>query len=225
MEIEPIAHIRTQFPTKFGVPRQSGLAADLVGTVVFEPGYRERDALRGIEGFSHLWLIWGFSHVKPEQRRLVVRPPRLGGNTKVGVFATRSPYRPNGLGLSCVELAGVEETNAHGFVLHVRGADLVDGTPIYDVKPYLPYADAHPQATSGFSTDPDVGVLQVSCPDELLELVGSDAQALLEVLARDPRPAYHQDRERVYEMDFAAWEVRFRVAGEQLSVLSIVERG
>lgn len=224
MEIEPVAHIRTQFPTKFGVPRQSGLAADLVGTVVFEPAYRERDALRGIEGFSHLWLVWGFSHVKPEQRRLMVRPPRLGGNTKIGVFATRSPYRPNGLGLSCVELAGVEETERDGFVLHVRGADLVDGTPIYDIKPYLPYADAHPEATSGFSTDPELGVLEVECAPELLAVVGEDATALLEVLARDPRPAYHQDRERVYEMDFAHWEVRFRVTGEKLTVTSIDAR-
>lgn len=225
MEIEPVAHIRTQFPTKFGVPRQAGLAQDLVGTIVFEPDYRAQEALRGIEGFSHLWLIWGFSHVQPEQRRLVVRPPRLGGNERVGVFATRSPYRPNGLGLSCVELAGVEEDpGGHGLVLHVRGADLVDGTPIYDIKPYLPYADAHPDATSGFSIAPERGVLTVECAPELLELVGDDAAALVEVLARDPRPAYHADRERVYEMDFAEWEVRFRVSDDVLTVTSIDSR-
>ena len=224
LEIEPIARIRTAFPGKFGIPRQSGLVPELEGEIVFEPKYRDPDALRGIETFSHLWLIWGFSENEREGFRPLVRPPRLGGNAKRGVFATRSPFRPSNLGLSVVELACVEKTKAHGSVLKVRGADLMDGTPIYDIKPYLPYADAHPDACGGFAADPDAGMLEVACDEAIRESLGEDAMALVQVLARDPRPAYHDDPERVYELDYGRWELRFRVAGEVLTVVDVTER-
>lgn len=217
-EIEPIAHIRTPFPEKFGIPRQSGLVADAKGTIVFDPKYREPDALRGIEGFSHLWLIWGFSAVEQDGFTPLVRPPRLGGNEKRGVFATRSPFRPNELGLSVVRLEGVEKTKGKGVVLNVSGVDLLDKTPIYDIKPYIPYADAHPDARGGFASDPDEGVLIVNCDDEVLERLGDDATAVLAALARDPRPAYHDDPERVYEMRYGARTVRFSVDASVLTV-------
>ena len=217
-EIEPIAHIRTPFPEKFGIPRQSGLVAEAKGTIVFDPKYRDPDALRGIEGFSHLWLIWGFSAVEQDGFTPLVRPPRLGGNEKRGVFATRSPFRPNELGLSVVRLEGVEKTKGKGVVLNVSGVDLLDKTPIYDIKPYIPYADAHPDARGGFASDPDEGVLIVNCDDEVLERLGDDATAVLAALARDPRPAYHDNPERVYEMRYGCWTVRFSVDGSVLTV-------
>ena len=217
-EIEPIAHIRTPFPEKFGIPRQSGLVAEAKGIIVFDPKYREPDALRGIEGFSHLWLIWGFSAVEQDGFTPLVRPPRLGGNEKRGVFATRSPFRPNELGLSVVRLEGVEKTKGKGVVLNVSGVDLLDKTPIYDIKPYIPYADAHPDARGGFASDPDEGVLIVNCDDEVLERLGDDATAVLAALARDPRPAYHDDPERVYEMRYGARTVRFSVDASVLTV-------
>ena len=220
-EIEPIAHIRTPFPEKFGIPRQSGLVAEAKGIIVFDPKYREPDALRGIEGFSHLWLIWGFSAVEQDGFTPLVRPPRLGGNEKRGVFATRSPFRPNELGLSVVRLEGVEKTKGKGVVLNVSGVDLLDKTPIYDIKPYIPYADAHPDARGGFASDPDEGVLIVNCDDEVLERLGDDATAVLAALARDPRPAYHDDPERVYEMRYGARTVRFSVDGDTLTVHSV----
>lgn len=220
-EIEPIAHIRTPFPEKFGIPRQSGLVAEAKGIIVFDPKYREPDALRGIEGFSHLWLIWGFSAVEQDGFTPLVRPPRLGGNEKRGVFATRSPFRPNELGLSVVRLEGVEKTKGKGVVLNVSGVDLLDKTPIYDIKPYIPYADAHPDARGGFASDPDEGVLIVNCDDEVLERLGDDATAVLAALARDPRPAYHDDPERVYEMRYGCWTVRFSVDGDTLTVHSV----
>lgn len=220
-EIEPIAHIRTSFPEKFGIPRQSGLVAEAKGTIVFEPKYRDPDALRGIEEFSHLWLIWGFSAVEQDGFTPLVRPPRLGGNEKRGVFATRSPFRPNELGLSVVKLEGVEKTKGRGTVLNVGGVDLLDKTPIYDIKPYIPYADAHPDARGGFASDPDEGVLIVDCDDALRGRLGEDAVAVLAALARDPRPAYHDDPERIYEMRYRAWIVRFSVNGDTLTVCSV----
>ena len=218
--IEPVAHIRTPYPEKFGIPRQSGLV-DAKGTIVFEPEYRDPDALRGIEAFSHLWLIWGFSEAEQDGFTPLVRPPRLGGNEKRGVFATRSPYRPNGLGLSVVKLDGVEQTKGRGMVLEVSGVDLLDNTPIYDIKPYIPYADAHPDAIGGFAADPDEGMLDVVCDDELRGQLGDDAAAILAVLARDPRPAYHDDPERVYAMRYGQWTVRFSVDGSVLTVLTV----
>ena len=223
MEITPIAYIKSDFPEKFGIPRQSGLVEELTATVVFQPPYRVPDALRGLEGFSHLWLIWEFSQARREGWSPTVRPPRLGGNERVGVFATRSPNRPNPLGLSCVKLEGVELHGPEGPALYVSGADLMDGTPIYDIKPYIPYADAHPEAAQGFAPAPE-GRLRVEIPPEIaLKLPKERREALEGVLACDPRPSYQKDPERVYGMVFAGWEVRFSVDGEILTVLSAEE--
>ena len=223
MEIRPIAHIRSDFAEKFGIPRQSGLVESLEARVVFTPEFRNPDALRGIEGFSHLWLIWEFSRAKREGFSPTVRPPRLGGNTRLGVFATRSPFRPNPLGLSCVRLLGVEETAREGTVLRVAGADLLDGTPIYDIKPYLPYADCKPEASGGFA--PQRGeALAVDFPAELLSRVPEDKRdALTGVLAQDPRPHYQSDPQRIYGMAFAGLEVRFRVADGAVYVVEVTE--
>ena len=222
-ELKVIARIRSDFPEKFGIPRQSGLVPQLRAKIVFEPEFRNADALRGIEGFSHLWLIWRFSAAVRETWSPTVRPPRLGGNERVGVFATRSPFRPNAVGLSCVKLEGVAHEEGSGDVLIVSGADLMDGTPIYDVKPYLPYADAHPEARGGFAPSPKETVA-VDCPPELLAaLPEGQREALLGVLAQDPRPQYQHDPERVYGMSFGGWDVKFRVCGERLEVLSLTE--
>lgn len=221
LTIKPIARIRTDFPTKFGIPRQSGVVKELKGRIVFEPEYRNEDMLRGIEGFTHLWLIWMFSENVRSKWTPTVRPPILGGNTRIGVLATRSPFRPNPLGLSCVEFAGVERRADEGTVLLVRGADLMDGTPIFDIKPYLAYVDSHPEATEGFRT---VGwsMLSVDFPPELLELVpAADRDALLSVLANDPRPSYHNDPERIYGMSFGSREIKFRVADDILIVTAV----
>ena len=221
--IAPIAHIHTDFPEKFGIPRQSGLVPDLTARIVFTPPYRDPNALLGIEGFSHLWLIWQFSTVAAEYAagrpwRPTVRPPRLGGNVRRGVFATRSPYRPNALGLSCVELAGID-----GCDLLVKGADLLDGTPIFDIKPYLPYVDAHPEARGGFADATAHYALTVACPPELLDKMPKEKQAaLLGVLQNDPRPAYQNDETRVYALDFAGHTVRFTVADKTLTVREIL---
>ena len=221
MELTPIAYIRSDFSEKFGIPRQSGLVEELTAAVVFEPEYRDPSALRGLEGFSHLWLIWEFSRSRGWSP--TVRPPRLGGNKRLGVFATRSPFRPNPLGLSCVRLVEVRQDRALGPVLVVAGADLMDGTPIYDVKPYLPYADCKPDAVGGFAAQPKGADLTVDCPPALLDRVPEDKRsALLAVLAQDPRPQYQDDPERVYGMAFAGLEVKFRVAGERLTVTEIV---
>ena len=221
MELTPIAHIRSDFSEKFGIPRQSGLVEELSATVVFEPEYRDISALQGLDGFSHLWLIWEFSKVRGWSP--TVRPPRLGGNRRMGVFATRSPFRPNPLGLSCVRLREIRRDRALGPVLIVAGADLLDGTPIYDVKPYLPYADCRPDAVGGFAARPKEADLTVECPPALLDRVPADKRsALLAVLAQDPRPQYQDDPERVYGMAFAGLEVKFRVAGERLTVTEIV---
>lgn len=227
MQIRPIAVIRTDFSDKFGIPRQSGLVPALTARIVPEPDFRTADAFRGIEQFSHLWLIWQFSTVAAEYAagrrwRPTVRPPRLGGNTRVGVFATRSPYRPNPLGLSCVELTGVDWDAPDGPVLLVRGADLLDGTPIYDIKPYLPYADARPEASGGFAEDHKNDGLTVCFPPELLDKVPADKRAALTgVLAGDPRPAYQEDPAREYAMSFAGLTVRFRAASGRLTVTSV----
>lgn len=220
-----IARIHSDFATKFGIPRQSGLVEELTAMVVFEPAYRNPDALRGIEGFSHLWLIWQFSEAAGREWSPTVRPPRLGGNTRMGVFATRSPFRPNPIGLSCVRLVGVEEDPKLGMVLKVAGADLMDGTPILDVKPYIPYADSRPDAQGGFAPAAPARRLQVDCPAELLAVLPEERRAaLLGVLAEDPRPAYQDDPARVYGFGFAGAEVRFTVAGETLTVVDVTKK-
>ncbi|MBE6867664.1 MAG: tRNA (N6-threonylcarbamoyladenosine(37)-N6)-methyltransferase TrmO [Ruminococcus albus] len=222
--MEIIARIHTDLPTKFGLPRQSGLVEELEGLVVFEPKYREPEALRGIEGFSHLWLIWEFSEAKRDSWSPTVRPPRLGGNKRMGVFATRSPFRPNPIGLSCVKLLGVEKTADQGLALRVGGADLMDGTPILDIKPYLPIADCRHEATGGFAAEKAGYSVKVDFPVELLEKVPeSKRTALKALLAQDPRPAYQNDPERVYGFGYAGLEVRFRVSGDRLEVLEVEE--
>ena len=224
-ELKVIARIRSDFPEKFGIPRQSGLVPQLRAKIVFEPEFRNADALRGIEGFSHLWLIWQFSAAVRDTWSPTVRPPRLGGNERVGVFATRSPFRPNAVGLSCVRLEGVVREEGLGEVLIVSGADLMDATPIYDIKPYLPYADAHPEALGGFAPAPKEA-LAVDCPPELLAALPEEQrEALLGVLAQDPRPQYQHDPARVYAMSFGGWDVKFRVRGERVEVLSLAESG
>lgn len=221
--MEPIAHIRSDFPTKFGVPRQAGLVEELRATVVFEPPYRVPEALRGIDGFSRLWLIWEFSQNKRGGWSPTVRPPRLGGNVRMGVFATRSPFRPNPIGLSCVRLERVELDTSDGPVLHISGADLVDGTPIFDIKPYIPYADCHSEAAGGFAGTAPEGALTVDIPPRLLERVPPDRrEALTGVLAQDPRPSYQDDPRRVYGFGFAGLEVRFTVENGVLTVVDIV---
>lgn len=221
--LHPIAHIENDFKEKFGIPRQSGLVPALTARIVFEPPYRVRDALRGIEDYSHLWLIWQFSRAVRAQWSPTVRPPRLGGNTRMGVFATRSPFRPNPLGLSCVRLLGIEDDPARGAVLLVAGADLLDGTPIYDIKPYLPYADCIPDARGGFTDAVARETLDVDCPPALLERLPADKRtALLGVLAQDPRPSYQDDPARVYGMSFAGFDVRFTVADGLLTVTDVV---
>lgn len=219
--IRPIARLRSDLSGKFGLPRQAGIVEELEGRIVFEPDYRNRDALRGIEGFSHLWLIWQFSEAVRDTWSPTVRPPRLGGNTRMGVFATRSPFRPNALGLSCVRLLAVEEDPALGPVLRVGGADLMDGTPIFDIKPYLPYADCKPDASGGFA--PNAGSrLEVRFAPGTEEAIAPEKRAALRgVLAQDPRPRYQHDPARVYGMSFAGCNVKFRVDGEELTVLEV----
>ena len=217
----PIAHIESDFPEKFGIPRQAGIVEELRAKVVFEEPFRNPEALRGIEGFSHLWLIWQFSENVRADFSPTVRPPRLGGNTRMGVFATRSPFRPNALGLSCVRLLGLEKTREKGTVLLVAGADLMDGTPIFDIKPYLPYADCRPEATGGFAPDAPEK-LKVVFPAAALETIPPDKRAALRgALENDPRPRYHSDPERLYAMSFAGLTVRFRVKDGTLRVESV----
>ena len=214
-----IAHIRTAFTTKFGVPRQSGLVPEVKATIVFEPEYRNPDALRGLEGFSHLWLLWHFSEVRQEGWSPTVRPPRLGGNARMGVFATRSPYRPNPIGLSCVKLVGIEHTENEGDVLLVSGADLLDGTPIFDIKPYIAYGDSHPEAKGGFTDTAGEFLLQVEFPAELLRILPEEKRdAAIGVLSHDPRPSYQRKPGRVYGLTFAGFDIRFQVNGDVLTV-------
>ena len=225
LKLKIVARMESEFSTKFGVPRQSGLVEELRATLVFEPDYRNPDALRGIEGFSHLWLLWGFHKAQRDTWSPTVRPPRLGGNDRLGVFATRSPFRPNPLGLSCVKLEKVELRTPRGPLVHVSGADLMDGTPIYDIKPYLPYADCRPEASEGFAPAPE-GRLQVVLSQEMEEKVPPEKrEALKGVLACDPRPHYQKDPKRVYGMAFAGLEVRFTVDGETLTVVAVSPPG
>ena len=225
MTLKVIAHIHTAFPTKFGIPRQSGLVDSLQGEVIFTPESRNADAVRGLEDFSYIWLVWQFSGAVRDNWSPTVRPPRLGGNTRMGVFATRSPFRPNPLGLSSVKLEAIEHRPDVGPVLIVRGADLMDGTPIYDIKPYIPYADCHPDASEGFTGQTRMHLLQVEFPPTLMAQVPeADRDALTGVLASDPRPSYQHDPERVYGMEFAGLEVHFRVDGEVLTVTDVSRR-
>ncbi len=220
--IRPIARMRSDFPTKFGIPRQSGLVESLRSTVVFEPEYRNPDALRGIEGYSHLWIIWQFSEAIRSGWSPTVRPPRLGGNTRMGVFATRSPFRPNSLGLSCVKLLSVEHTEKYGAVLHVAGADLMDGTPIFDIKPYIPYSDSHPNADGGFTDTAGDFLLHVEFPPALLEKLPDEKRnAAIGVLSHDPRPSYQRKPGRVYGLTFAGFNIRFTVAEDLLTVVEV----
>lgn len=222
--IEPVARMRSNFATKFGIPRQSGLVQDLRSTIVFEPKYRNPEALRGIEGYDYLWLIWQFSEAVRKEWSPTVRPPRLGGNARMGVFATRSPFRPNSLGLSCVQLLGVEHTQEFGTVLHVGGADLMDGTPIFDVKPYVPYADSHPDAKGGFTDGAGEYLLQVDFPQTLLEKLPEEKRsAAVGVLSHDPRPSYQRKPGRIYGLNFAGWDIRFTVDGDILTVVDILK--
>ena len=220
--IHPIAHMKSDFPTKFGIPRQANLVSQLRSTIVFEPEYRIAEALRGIEGYSHLWIIWQFSQAVRSEWSPTVRPPRLGGNTRMGVFATRSPFRPNSLGLSCVKLEGVEQHPTLGTVIHVSGADLMDGTPIFDIKPYIPYADSHPEALGGFTDTAGEFLLQVEFPEQLLaQLPPNKRDAAVEVLRHDPRPSYQRNPDRVYGLPFAGSDIRFRVKEDVLTVVEI----
>ena len=217
-----IARMHSDFATKFGIPRQSGLVEELRSTIVFEPEYRNNDALRGIEDFSHLWIIWQFSEAVRQGWSPTVRPPRLGGNTRMGVFATRSPFRPNNLGLSCVRLLDVEHTEKYGTILHVGGADLMDGTPIFDVKPYIPYSDCKPDASGGFTDQAADFLLTVDFPAELLKkLPEQKREAAIGVLSHDPRPSYQKNEERVYGLTFAGFNIRFMVRDKLLTVLAV----
>ncbi len=221
-DLKVIARIKSDFSSKFGIPRQSGLVDELEATIIFEPEYRNPDALRGIEEYSHLWLLWQFSECADKEWTPTVRPPRLGGNKRMGVFATRSPFRPNPIGLSSVKLIRVEKTEKLGCVLHVSGADLLDGTPIYDIKPYLPYVDSHPEASNGFALNEKDGSLAVEISDKLLSKIPQDKQkALKAVLAQDPRPGYQNEPERIYGIEFAGVNVRFTVKTDKLTVVEI----
>ena len=222
VNIQVIARMHSDFATKFGIPRQSGLVEELRSTIVFEPEYRNPDTLRGIEDFSHLWIIWQFSEAVRQGWSPTVRPPRLGGNTRMGVFATRSPFRPNNLGLSSVKLLGVEHTEKYGTVLHVGGADLMDGTPIFDIKPYIPYGDCHPEATGGFTDKAGEFLLNVDFPPALLEKLPEEKrQAAIGVLSHDPRPSYQRKPDRVYGLTFGGFDIRFKVNGDVLTVLEV----
>lgn len=225
-EIKIIARMHSDFASKFGIPRQSGLVEELRSTIVFEPEYRNPDALRGIEDFSHLWIIWQFSEAVRQGWSPTVRPPRLGGNTRMGVFATRSPFRPNNLGLSSVKLLGVEQTKEYGTVLHVGGADLMDGTPIFDIKPYIPYGDCHPEAKGGFTDTAGEFLLNVDFPAPLLEILPEDKrEAAIGVLSHDPRPSYQRKPDRVYGLTFAGFDIRFSVVDDVLTVRAVEKSG
>ena len=222
INIDIIARMHSDFATKFGIPRQSGLVDSLRSTIVFEPEFRNPDALRGLEDFSHLWIIWQFSEAVRQEWSPTVRPPRLGGNVRMGVFATRSPFRPNNLGLSCVRIIGLENTAQYGTVIHVAGADLMDGTPIFDIKPYIPYSDSRPEATGGFTNTAGDFLLQVDFPQALLDILPQDKQeAAIGVLSHDPRPSYQRNPDRIYGLNFAGYDIRFTVKEDHLSVCEV----
>lgn len=221
-----IAHIHTDFPDKFGIPRQSGLVQELTGKIVFEPEYRNPEAVRGLDDFSYIWLLWKFSESKKEHWSATVKPPRLGGKKRMGVFATRSPFRPNDIGLSSVRLQRIELDKKEGPILYVSGIDLMDGTPIYDIKPYIPLADCHPDATEGYTRVTKGHSLEVEFPDELLQMYPEEKrQGIMGVLAQDPRPTYFQDPERVYGVSFAGYNVKFTVDGDRLLVCDVEKLG
>lgn len=222
ISIQPIAKMRSDFPTKFGIPRQSNLVEELESTIIFEPAFRNTDALRGIEGFSHLWIIWQFSEAVRQEWSPTVRPPRLGGNTRMGVFATRSPFRPNNLGLSCVRLLEVVPTDTEGTVLRVAGADLMNGTPIFDIKPYIPYSDSFPEAIGGFTDTVSNFLLEVEFPEALLKMLPEcKRQAAIGVLSHDPRPSYQRKPDRIYGLAFAGYDIRFTVNDRKLTVCEV----
>ena len=222
MEIKPIGFIKNAFPTKFGLPRQGGICKSITATLIFEPEYRIAEALRGLSEYSHVWVIWGFSENEIKKFSPTVRPPRLGGNTRMGVFATRSSFRPNSLALSCLQLDGIEKTEKYGHVLHLSGADMMDGTPVYDIKPYLPHIDSIPNAKGGFSTEIEDYTKDVIIPNELLEKLPPHLiPCLKEALAQDPRPSYIEDAERIYGFRFDKYEIKFKVSGRALTVTSI----
>jgi len=220
-----IARMKSDFRDKFGIPRQSGLVEQLQSTIIFEPEFRNADALRGLEDYSHLWIIWQFSKAVRDRWSPTVRPPRLGGNRRMGVFATRSPFRPNEIGLSSVRIIGIESTEDHGTVIHVAGADLMDGTPIFDIKPYIPYSDCHQDATGGFTDTAEDFLLAVDIPAGLLNKVPENKlQALTGILSHDPRPSYQQDPDRIYGLSFANMNIRFFVSDNVLHVVEIENR-
>ena len=222
VNMQVIATMRSDFPSKFGIPRQSGLVESLQSTIIFEPEFRNADALRGLEDFSHLWIIWQFSEAVRSDWSPTVRPPRLGGNARLGVFATRSPFRPNSIGLSSVKIIGLEQTEDYGTVIHVAGADLMDGTPIFDIKPYVPYSDCRTDASGGFTDTADDFLLDVNIPDDLLQKVTLDKQqAMIGVLSHDPRPSYQNDPQRTYGLTFAGYNIRFTVCEKTLTVCDI----
>ena len=224
LSLQCIAKIHSDFPEKFGVPRQSGIVESLKATIVFEAKYRNPDALRGLEGFSHIWLIWGFHHSNRNNWAPMVKPPRLGGNTRMGVFATRSPNRPNALGLSSVKLDGIEIHREYGPIIHVSGIDLVDQTPIYDIKPYLAYTDSHPDALGGFLDTIEDNKLNIEFGEELLKQLPKEYhEAVMGILSQDPRPSYHDDPERIYGFYFAGYNIRFKVRDKTISVYEITK--
>lgn len=220
--VKPIAYIKSDFSSKFGIPRQSGLVDELEAKIIFKKEYSVPDAFRGLEGYSHIWILWQFSECADKEWSPTVRPPRLGGNKRMGVFASRSPFRPNSIGLSCVKLISIDETEENCVVLTVSGADLLDGTPIFDIKPYLPYVDSHPEATGGFALQEKEGSLGIVFPDKLLEIIPVDKQdALRAVLKQDPRPQYQNDPERIYGLEFAGYDVRFYIVDNVLTVVEV----
>lgn len=224
MDLKVIATVRTDFPSKFGIPRQSGLA-DTRGMIVFEPEFRNEDMLRGIEEFSHLWLIWGFSEHFDKGFSPTVRPPRLGGNERKGVFATRSPFRPNPLGLSCVEILKIEHTKDKGIVIHISGVDMLDNTPIYDIKPYLPYVEAHPDAKGGFAEDKKEYQLKVVIPEKWKSIIPKEhLEIIRQILSQDPRPAYHNDSNRIYGMEYMEFDIRFQIDNHTLTVCEVCKK-
>jgi len=220
--IEPIGYIYNDYKEKFGIPRQSGLTENVISKIIFEEDYQEPDFFREIEEFTHLWIVWHFSEVDKNEFQPTVRPPKLGGNKRVGVFASRSPYRPNRIGISCVKLIKTEFSYKEGKSLFVLGADLMNGTPILDIKPYLPYTDSHPEASTGFAVDGNIGLLEVKCSDELLNKISFDKiDGLMETLKYDPRPSYHYDPERIYGMSYAEWQIKFKVENNVLTIVEI----
>ena len=224
MEISPIAVIRTEFPEKCGIPRPSGLASSLRGRIVFNENYRYPAALKGLDSFSHIWLIWEFSSNRHSDWNPTVRPPRLGGNATMGVFATRSPFRPNPLGLSCVEIESIELDTPDGPVIYVRGADLMDGTPVYDIKPYIRYADSRPESVCGYADEAPQKTLDVVMPEAIMMELGEKAESAAEILAYDPRPSYQNDPERVYGLAFAGYDIRFKVVDNTLTVTELIKK-